>query len=179
MDRATALRCPQINPSVEPSRIQTLGSCFRRVAGTYEPLCAALRENPKPTITYRWNRRRRLFQDAFGWTPAEVFDAEDVAREYGFPATLDMVTREVVGSDFCRRGANFGDSAVPSAVALEHRATRVTVVYEFVVRKKEMRSSEDDDAQPHRGLHRGAGPHSGGKRACVSVEREGSKVARR
>ena len=94
-----------------------------------------------------------------------VVDACDVAREKGLRSTYDAMTEEVVGGKYCRRASNFGDSAVPSAAALEHRATRVTLIRDFVAKLRRMREPEEGHSPPRRGRCRVAGTQTGSKRA--------------
>ena len=54
---------------------------------------------------------------------ANVIDAAVVAQENDIGPTLDAMAEFGTGGRYCCRGANFSDSSVPSAVALQHRLT--------------------------------------------------------
>ena len=101
----------------------------------------ALDADPKPVLTYRWSRRAYLVEKTFKWKPGNVIDALDVAHRHDMTATLDAMTEKVVGGAFCRRASDFSGNVVPSAAALEHRAMRITLIYEFVVRMERLRAS--------------------------------------
>ena len=61
-------------------------------------------------------------------------DAEEVATEMGVSFSLDSLMDKTVGGKFCWGAANFRDTVVPSEAALHHRAIRVSLIYEFVVK---------------------------------------------
>ena len=132
-----------------------------------EPIAKVLRENPRLAFRYRWNRRAKEFGEIFKWSPSEFVDAEDVAKENGIGHSLDDMAERIVGGPHCRRGSNFGDFAVPSVVALHHRAIRVTLIYEFVVTVGKYRELRDQN-RSHSADSRGGG----GKRRKIDREIE-------
>ena len=149
--------------------------------GTAELVAKVLREEPKMAFRYRWKRHGGQFQEVFGWQPTEVIDAETVAGELGIEKTLEAMTSAVVGGAYCRRASNFGDNGFPSLEAQSHRAMRVTLIYEFVVKGRKLRENrslpsvsrehrgkrkvdretEDPSQRRHRKKHRGDGRDSG------------------
>ena len=135
----------------------------------------ALRRNPKTVITYRWHRRGQEVKRLFEWDPSDVVQAEDVAREKSLENTLDAMAEEVVGGKMCRRGSFFGDSAVPSAIALGHRAIRVTLIRDFVVQLRGMKRPEEDRSRSRHSRYRAPDYRAGSKRAR---EHEGRDVGR-
>ena len=107
---------------------------------TIPDISRALLENRKPVFSYRWAQRGRRVTELLSWTPEMLYEAEETARRHRLPTTLDAMTKEVVGGKFCRRASNFGADAVPSAVALAHRAVRARLIYEFVVKLERLRA---------------------------------------
>ena len=103
---------------------------------TVAPIIMILNANPKTTFLYRWIRKKRVIESAFRWEPASPVHVEDVAKEIGKSASLEEISLAVTGGGYCTRGSNFCDSAPPSAVALSHRAMRVSLIYEFVVKMR-------------------------------------------
>ena len=61
------------------------------------------------------------------------------STEAGVHKSLDSLTEYVVGGKFCKRASFFGDSTVPSSVALSHKAIRATLIYEAAVKLKGLR----------------------------------------
>ena len=83
-------------------------------------------------IVHRWDRMKKHFRSIFGFDPDCVVDSEVVAEENGRDATLDGISRDVTGGDFCRRASSFVDTAVPSIEARKHRVMRASLIYRFV-----------------------------------------------
>ena len=106
---------------------------------TIRPIRRALRDNPLPTFVLNWGRRKKDCQKTFDWTPEEVVEADKVAKEHGVHPSIDAMVDAVVGGKFCRRASNFSDVVTPSKVALRHRAVRVAVIYEFIVKMRGLR----------------------------------------
>ena len=75
----------------------------------------------------------------FGWKPEKVVDAEEVATAMGISVSLDSLTERTVGGRYCRRASNFHDTAIPSVAALYHRAVKISLIYEFVVKHRGLR----------------------------------------
>ena len=121
-----------IMPHLFPDTVDAVGEAFREKDRTEE--C--------PVFTYRWVRLGKEFAKIFKWEPTRNIMAETVANELGMKSTLDAYVDYTVGGTSCRRGTNFVDAAIPSQVALRHRAIRATVVYEFVVKAKKLRQEE-------------------------------------
>ena len=106
---------------------------------TRKGIAEVLKKATCPVIVYRWGKFKKEIKELYDWEPAEMYDVEKVAGEIGKKTSLDAMAEYVVGGNFCRRAANFGDAMVPSPMALKHRAIRVTLVYEFVVKAKKLR----------------------------------------
>ena len=106
---------------------------------TVAPISEALKAAPKPTFVFRWGRRQKACLDLFGWTPSELHEMEKVAKGRGVGDGFDDVTERTVGGAFCKRAGWFSGQVIPSAQALEHRAIRVTLIYEFVVKELKLR----------------------------------------
>ena len=90
-----------------------------------------LRLYARPALTYRWDRFRSGCQKVLGWVPDVIHDVADVTGDDMTP--FNSVALSVTGGDFCGRASDFGDSAIPSAVALRHRSMRAAVIYKFVM----------------------------------------------
>ena len=78
--------------------------------------------------------------ETLDWEPSQVVEVEKVAREIGITPSLNGLTEYVVGGRFCHRATLFGDSTVPSTVALTHHAIRTTLFYEAVVKMRNLRA---------------------------------------
>ena len=173
-----------VDVHAQQSRIGMVVFCFKETVmfvipplfpDTTSAIGRALRRNPKTVIAYRWHRRGQEMQKLFEWEPSDVVMVEDVAREKGLEPTLDAMAEEVVGGKMCRRGSFFGASAVPSAIALEHRAIRVTLIRDFVVKLRGMRKPEEDRSRSQHNRYRAPDHRAGSKRAR---EHEGRDVGR-
>ena len=140
---------------------------------TVDGVSRALMDNPKPVFVFKWDRRGAKVRELFGWTPPQLYEAEVVARRHGFPATLDAMAEEVVRGKFCRRASNFCADAVPSAIALEHRAIRVKLIYEFVVKQEKLRPPTEGPFQPRwPTISQPVGRQVGGKRETTGEDEE-------
>ena len=129
---------------------------------TVGPIGEALRRDGKPTFTFRWDWLKKQCTELFDWTPSEVIQAEVVANESSIPTTLDAMVEKVVGGTWCRRASNFGGTVIPSAVALSHRAIRVTLIYEFVVKMRGLRQEGHlEDRRENRREDRREARHEG------------------
>ena len=114
---------------------------------TIAPIIQILQSTPRPVFVYRWSHVQNEVLKQFGWTPEEVIEVQDVAREIGIPPTIDAIAEKTVGGKFCRRGSNFTDVSLPSEVARRHSGIRTTLFYEFVVRFRHLRENRQ---QPQR-----------------------------
>ena len=110
-----------------------------------KPVVDSLRRHPRVVFRHQWSSREAKFKEIFDWAPSEFIDVEDVARELKIPVTLDGLTGYLVGGSYCRRAANFGDTTIPSHEARRHRAIRVTLFYEFVVKARRLREKRDEE----------------------------------
>ena len=90
-----------------------------------------LRLYARPALTYRWDRFRSDCQKVLGWVPDVIHDVADVTGDNTTP--FNSVALSVTDGDFCGRASDFGDSAIPSAVALRHRSMRAAVIYKFLM----------------------------------------------
>ena len=63
----------------------------------------------------------------------------EVATAKGVSVSLDSLTEKTVGGRYCRRASNFHDTAIPSEAALHHRALKVSLIYELVVKHRGLR----------------------------------------
>ena len=75
-----------------------------------------------------------FLRQLFGWTPRNVVDAKDLARNNNIQPLLDPMTNALVGGFSCSRGTNFSGDTIPSQVALRHIDVMTSFIYEFCVR---------------------------------------------
>ena len=139
-----------LKPSEEGRFVTAVSFCLRSKVyivmptlfpETIEPVAKALKENPKMVFVYEWPNRKQTCLETFKWCPEQVVDVLDVARENGVTPSVDAMTERTVGGSFCRRASKFPSTVIPSAPALNHRAIRVTLFYEFAVKEKKLRDS--------------------------------------
>ena len=123
---------------------------------TVTPIADALRRFRGKVLRYRWYRGGKFFETAFGFAPTNTIDAEATARTKGIGASLDDYVDKIVGGKHCRRGSNFGDLAIPSAVAQRHQAIRARLIYDFVRKmeglergREKERDSRDERKRRH------------------------------
>ena len=115
-----------------------------------ESVGAALREfGGKQTVCV--HRGKVLLQfclEVFRWEPANVIDAFEVCleRNWGLKGSLDLMTNDIVGGDFCRRAWWFYADHVPGPTIMEHRLILVSLIFEFGL--KEMRKRSKLVTQP-------------------------------
>ena len=108
-----------------------------------EPVVNALKADPKLAIVYQWQRRKKTCLEVLRWAPEQTVDALDVAKEIGITVSIDGITERTVGGAFCRRASKIPATVIPSAPALQHRAIRVTLFYEFVARERKLREMNE------------------------------------
>ena len=108
----------------------------RLYSDAFEAVGRALRDDQGHCAVFnlKWTQDRIMFVDAFGFEPKQVIDAQKVATdELKTSMSFENMVLRVTGGSFCRRASFFADFALPSVVALEHRALRACVVYDFIV----------------------------------------------
>ena len=104
-----------------------------------------LQRFPRPVLAYNWTKYGEMCNTLFNWKPEVVHSVVDIVGGPNTPPALNVVARSVTGGDFCSRGGNFNDTAIPSSVALRHRSMRAAMIYEFVVKGKKLRPSSARD----------------------------------
>ena len=114
---------------------------------TIPAISASLRANPRPSLLFRWNRKGGKVSELLGWQPTNMIHAEDVAQEREIPGSIAKMTEITLGGKFCYRGTSIPDNAMPSKIALAHRAMRAKIVYKFVA---ESRGMKDERGEPKR-----------------------------
>ena len=127
---------------------------------TIKPVAEALRNNEKPTFVYRWPEQRRKFEKLFNWVPTEKKEIENIAAGVSVPCSIENLTAYTVGGEYCKRASFFGDATIPSAIALNHIAIRVTLLYEFAVKALSLRES----SHPESSSRTGGSPSGSGRR---------------
>ena len=137
---AVDLHTCEVIASVE-ERLGVAAFCFRSKVFLAMPylfpetvtlITDALRRFRGKVLRYRWYRGGKFFESAFGFVPTNTVDAEATARAKGIGPSLDEFAEKVVGGKHCRRASNFGDLAIPSAVAQRHQAIRARLIFDFV-----------------------------------------------
>ena len=111
------------------------------------PVVAILRRYPRPALTFKWDKFGKMTESVLGWKPEVVHDAGSVSHGQEYP-TLSLVARSVTKGEFCARAGIFNDTAIPSTIALRHRAMRAAVIYEYVVEGLNLRRSVDERVDP-------------------------------
>jgi hypothetical protein len=85
-------------------------------------------------FVHKGNPLLRFFcMKVFHWEPRKVVDIFDIClgKGWGPKNSWDLITGDIVGGEFCRRGWNFHANYVPSAMVMKHRLIQVSLIYEF------------------------------------------------
>ena len=69
---------------------------------------------------YKKDSAALCLRQHLGWSPKNMIDAKDVARQLGIETRVEDIVGALVGGPFCHRATNFCGAFTPSQTALRH-----------------------------------------------------------
>jgi hypothetical protein len=150
-------RCPKLMSSADEVDMLVIRKKSKVIAvlpkvyeKVLESVGAALRDyGKKQTVcVHKGKVLLRFCLDVFRWEPSDVIDAFEVCleRNRGVKGSFYLMTKDIVGGNFCCRGWWFYGDHVPGPTIMEHKLILVSLIFEFG--RKEMRNRSELGPQP-------------------------------